>query len=218
MEKQSLLEAVRRFRIVVALRGLTREQFVPAAHALYEGGIRMLEVTFDQASPTALADTPAAIAALRAEFGEELLIGAGTVVTVEQLRAAAEAGAQYMLSPNLDLEVMAEAGRLNMPAIPGALTPSEIASAWKAGAALVKLFPMGSLGLGYVKAVTAPLDHIPLLGMGGVNAENLRDCLALPAIAGVGVGAAIAKLDLIRAGDWTGLTALARSYTGQLAV
>ena len=218
MDPCSLLEAVRRHRIIVALRGLTPEQFVPTAKALREGGIRMLEVTFDQASPTAADDTFAAISALRAELKDEVLVGAGTVVTVEQLRAAAEAGAQYMLSPNLDLEVMAQAQTLGLPAIPGAMTPSEIAAAWKAGAALVKLFPMGSLGPGYVKALTAPLNHIPLLGMGGVNAENLRDCLALPSMAGVGVGAAIAKLDLIRAGDWAGLTALARTYTDQLAV
>lgn len=217
MENQSLLEAVRRHRIVVALRGLTNEQFVPTARALYEGGIRMLEVPFDQADPTALVDASAAIAALRAELGDELLVGAGTVVTVEQLRAAAEAGAQYMLSPNFDSEVMAEARRLGIAFIPGALTPSEVAAAWKAGAALVKLFPVGNLGLGYVKSMTAPLNHIPLLGMGGINQENLRDYLALPTMAGVGIGAAIAKLDLIRSGNWAELTALARTYTYQLS-
>lgn len=217
MENRSLLAAVRRHRIIVALRGLTKEQLVPAVRALREGGIRMVEVTFDQSSPAALADTPAAVAALRRAFGEELLVGAGTVVTVEQLRAAAEAGAQYMLSPNLDLEVMAEARRLGLAAIPGALTPSETAAAWKAGAALVKLFPVGNLGPGYVRAVTAPLSHIPLLGMGGINRDNLLEYLALPSMAGVGVGAAIAKLELIRSGDWAGLTALARTYTDQLS-
>lgn len=216
MDNQSLLAAVRQHRIVVALRGLTQEQFVPTGKALYEGGIRMLEVTFDQANPNALANTSTAIAALRTALGDKVLVGAGTVVTAEQLHASAEAGAQYMLSPNLDLELLEEARRLGLPAIPGAMTPSEVAAAWKAGAALVKLFPMNSLGLNYVKAMSAPLNHIPLLGMGGINAENLQDYLALPTMAGVGIGAAIAKLDLIRTENWAGLTALARTYTGQL--
>ena len=216
MENQTLLDALRRHRIIAALRGLRSDEFVPTARALYEGGVRMLEVTFDQSSPAALSDTPAAIEAIRGAMGDDVLVGAGTVVTVEQARAAAKAGAAYMLAPNFDPEVVAEARALGMAAIPGALTPSEIAAAWKAGAAAVKLFPAGNFGVGYVKAVSAPLNHIPLMAMGGVDEKNLLDYLALPTMAGVGVGSAIVKLNLIRSGDWAGLTALARAYTKQL--
>lgn len=211
-----LLNQVKQHRIIVAARGIRSRDVLPTARALHAGGIRLLEVTFDQADPAALTDTPAAIRAVRQALGEEMLVGAGTVLTPTQAKAAVQAGAQYLLTPNLDLEVIEAAHALGVPVVPGAFTPSEIAAAWKAGAALVKLFPAGCLGPGYVKALTAPLSHIPLLAMGGVDEANLTEYLALPCMAGVGIGSNIAKKALVEAGDFEGLTALARRYTGQL--
>ena len=138
------------------------------------------------------------------------------MLTAAQARAAVEAGAKYLLSPNLDLEVMAEARRLGTAMIPGAMTPSEVACAWKAGAALVKLFPADTLGLPYIKAMAAPLGHIPLLPMGGVNSRNLMEFLSHPSVAGVGVGSNIAKAPLIQAGDFDAIRGLAREFTAQL--
>lgn len=209
--------ALRRHKIVVVLRGLTGDRFVPAAQALYTGGVRMLEVTFDQKNPAALTDTAAAIAAIRAALPGDLLVGAGTVLTTDQVRAAARAGAGYILSPTLDVEVVRAAWDEDMAAIPGALTPSEIVGAWQAGAAAVKLFPAGNFGLDYIKAVSVPLSHIPLMPMGGVDANNAADFLSLPTVAGVGVGSAIANLSLIRAGDWEGLTDLTRAFIDRLS-
>ncbi|WP_164918967.1 MULTISPECIES: bifunctional 4-hydroxy-2-oxoglutarate aldolase/2-dehydro-3-deoxy-phosphogluconate aldolase [Acutalibacteraceae] len=212
----NLLEEVRRFRIVVALRGIPAEQMAAAAAALFDGGIRMLEVTFRQSSETAEEDAVRGIRSIRAAMGNKMKIGAGTVMTRSQVRAAAEAGAEYILAPNVDPEVLSECGKLGLPAVPGAFTPSEIAAAWKAGAALVKLFPCGVLGTEYVRAVTSPLDHIPLLGMGGINENNLTRFLSLPHMECVGIGSAIVKPLLIQERKYQELTALAKRYTSQL--
>lgn len=213
----NILECVKQYRIIVALRGITPDKVVATAKALYEGGIRMLEITFDQASEGALTDTPAAIRAIKKTMGEKLLVGAGTVVTVKQAEAAVAAGAKYLLAPNFDPEVVAAAQRLGVASIPGALTPSEIAAAWRAGATLVKLFPIGNFGSAYVKAITAPLSHIPLLGMGGINKQNMLEYLSLPSLVGVGIGSNLAPVSLIQSGDYVGLTKLAKSYTSLLA-
>ena len=213
----NILECVKQYRIIVALRGITPDKVVATAKALYEGGIRMLEITFDQASEGALTDTPAAIRAIKKTMGEKLLVGAGTVVTVKQAEAAVAAGAKYLLAPNFDPEVVAAAQRLGVASIPGALTPSEIAAAWRAGATMVKLFPVGNFGPAYVKAITAPLSHIPLLGMGGINKQNMLEYLSLPSLVGVGIGSNLAPVSLIQSGDYIGLTKLAKSYTSLLA-
>lgn len=212
-----LLSLVRKHHIIVALRGLPGEGMVSAAKALYEGGVRMLEVTFDQKDPDCIPKTSAAIADIRRELGDKLLTGAGTVLTSEQARAAVEAGAGYLLSPNLDLDVLSAAHALGVEMIPGVFTPSEVVSAYHAGAALVKLFPGGSLGLPYVKNLAGPLGQIPLLPMGGVNLDNLTEFLSQPNVAGVGISSAIAKPALVKAGDFDGLRELAKRFTDKAA-
>lgn len=208
------LKTVKENRIIVALRGIGQEEVLPAVQALYEGGIRMLEVTFNQSSPQRCRETHDMIALLKKEMGDRMHIGAGTVMSTEEVKAAYDAGAAYILSPNLDFEVAEEAKRLGMGLVPGVMTPTEIAAAYKAGADMVKLFPSGFLGLDYIKAVKAPISHIPILAMGGVNAENLREFLSV--VDAVGVGSAIAKTALIREGKFAELTELARTYTSQL--
>lgn len=212
-----LLDLVRKNHIIVALRGIPGEGMVSTAQALREGGIRMLEVTFDQKDPDCIRKTTAAIAAIRAALGDELRVGAGTVVSPEQAGAAVEAGAEYLLSPNLDLRVLAKAHSLGVEMIPGVFTPSEAEAAYQAGAALVKLFPGGALGLPYIKSLAGPLGHIPLMPMGGVDLNNLGDFLTQPNVAGVGIGSAIAKPALVKAGDFDGLRELARQYTEKAA-
>lgn len=207
-----ILEAVKENKIIVALRRVPADKMEQTAEALYKGGIRMLEVTFDQADEAGAEKTAAAIRAVKNAMGDKLMVGAGTVMNVEQLHAAIAAGAQYMLSPNLNPEVLQEAVKFGIPAIPGALTPSEIAAAWDNGAELVKVFPAGNFGISYVKAISAPMNHIPMLGMGGINEKNLAEYLALPSMAGVGIGSNIARLDLIESGDFQGLTRLAAQY------
>jgi len=216
MNRKEVQEALKEHKIIVALRGLTKEELIPTAEALYKGGIRMLEITFDQADPDRLVNTPAGIKALKEAMGEKMLIGAGTVVNAEHAEAAIEAGAEFLLSPNANLAMIEAANKHDVGTIPGALTPTEIYSAWEAGAAVVKLFPVGNFGPGYVKAISAPLAGIPFLGMGGINEKNMMEYLAYPQMLGIGVGAGIAKLPLIREGKWEELTALAKAYTEQI--
>lgn len=212
-----LLSLVRQHHIIVALRGIPGEGMVATAKALYAGGVRMLEVTFDQTDPDCIRKTPAAIAAIRAGLGEELLVGAGTVLTPAQAQAAVKAGAAYLLSPSYDPEVLSAAQSLGVEMIPGVFTPSEAVAAHTAGAAIVKLFPGGALGLPYIKNLAGPLGHIPLLPMGGVDLDNLNQFLSQPNVAGVGIGSAIAKPALVKAGDFAGLQELARQFTEKAA-
>lgn len=209
-----VLDEVKKNRIIAALRGVSPEYIGDTAKALYEGGIRMLEITFSQSSPTKIEDTCRSIKAARDAVGGRMLIGAGTVMSCEEVDAAYHAGAAYMLSPNLDLAVLRRAKELGMGAIPGAMSPTEVAEAYREGADMVKLFPCDVLGLAYIKALKAPLSHIPLLAMGGVNAGNLKSYLGL--VEGVGVGSAICDKNKIVSGDFRGLSDLARTYTGQL--
>lgn len=209
-----VLDEVKKNRVIVALRGVSPEHIGDTAKALYQGGIRMLEITFDQSSPSKVEDACRSIKAARGAVGDGMLIGAGTVMSREEVDAAYDAGAAYMLSPNLDLSVLRRAKELGMGAIPGAMTPTEAAEAYREGADMVKLFPCDVLGLGYIKALKAPLSHIPLLAMGGVNAQNLKSYLDL--VEGVGIGSAICDKNKILSGDFQGLSDLARTYTRQL--
>lgn len=210
----NLVEEVKKHRIIVALRGVAPTYIEDTARALYDGGIRMLEITFNQSSEHKIEDAVRSIEAARRAAGDGMLIGAGTVMSREEAEAACSAGAAYMLSPNFDADVLHRAKELGMGAIPGAMTPSEVAGAYREGADLVKLFPCDVLGLGYIKALKAPISHIPILAMGGVNTGNLRAYLEL--VEGVGIGSAICDRKKILSGDFAGLTELAKSFTGQL--
>jgi len=212
-----ILDCVKQYRIIVALRGIASDKIVATAKALYEGGIRMLEITFNQSDTMTLTDTPAAIHAVSEAMGEKMLVGAGTVITVEQAKVAVSAGAKYLLAPNFNPDVVAAAQRLGVASIPGALTSSEVVAAWEAGATMVKLFPIGNFGSTYIKNITAPLSYIPLLGMGGINEQNLLEYLRLPSVAGVGIGSNLAKGSLIQSGDYASLIKLAKSFTRQLS-
>lgn len=210
----SVLEQVRRHRIIAAFRGVAPEYAGDAAQALYEGGIRLLEITFDQKDPERLRSTPALIRDVKERLGDRVSIGAGTVMTAEEALAAEAAGAQFLLAPNVDRDVISTAKEHGLGMVPGALTPTEIAQAYRLGADLVKVFPAGVLGTGYLKSLKGPLGHIPLLPMGGINRGNLKDFLSVSE--GVGIGAELVDRTLIAQQKWDALTALARQYTEQL--
>lgn len=209
---RNILDLVRKYRVISILRGFAPDQVPAVARALYAGGIHLLEITFAQHSPTAMADTPRAIRAVREEFGDRLAVGAGTVLTCAQAEAAAEAGATFLLSAVTDPEVIREAKSLGLGMIPGAMTPSEILRAYDSGADLVKVFPADSLGIPYLKAVRAPLSHIPMIAVGGIGAENFSDFLAA-GMEGVGVGGRLADPALAKRGDLEEITRRAAQYT-----
>ncbi|MFA5546888.1 MAG: bifunctional 4-hydroxy-2-oxoglutarate aldolase/2-dehydro-3-deoxy-phosphogluconate aldolase, partial [Sphaerochaetaceae bacterium] len=182
-----------------------------AASALYQGGIRILEITFDQGSSRCIEDTVETITSLKTLFGNDMLIGAGTVITTEQVKAASGAGADFILAPNTDREVIELAKSMNLVAIPGAFTPSEIMTAWNAGADIVKLFPAANLGIPYIKAIRGPINHVPLMAVGGVDETNIKAFLDNGYMS-CGIGSNIVRNDLIRAGRFKELAELAETF------
>ena len=215
MTKAEVVKKIKEEKLIVIVRGVAEENLVPLCAALYAGGVRLVEVTFDMKEQVKPADTARYIATLSKAFDGRMVIGAGTVVTVEQAKAALAGGARYLISPNTDKEIIDFASAHNLVSIPGAMTPTEIVSAYNFGADFVKIFPSDSLGLGYIKAVRAPLSHIPMLAVGGVNENNIADFLSV-GISGVGVGSNIVKRELIEKKDFGGITELAKKYTSKV--
>ena len=205
-EPGELLKLLLEHKIIAIFRGLSRKQVIPAAEALCEGGIVFLEVTLDTDGALDM------IAELRERLGDRMKIGAGTVLDLPLAREAAAAGAEYFISPNLDEEVLEYGKGKGLEVWPGTMTPTEIVRAWKLGASAVKLFPMASLGIGYLKEIRAPLRHIPMIATGGVNLQNIRDVLAAGAAA-AGMGSHLADKKLIAEGKFDELRELARTYT-----
>ena len=196
-------------RIVAIIRGFAPDTCLRLAETYSAGGIRLVEVTFNQKAPETWKDTAAAIRAIRERFGGHVRAGAGTVLTEEQLSMCIDAGGEYMITPNVKPELIRSCVRQGLVAMPGALTPSEAVDAWEAGAAFVKIFPAGSLGPGYVKALRAPLAHIPMLAVGGITADNVADFMRVGCV-GAGVGGNLTNKEWIAAGAWDKIADTAR--------
>jgi 2-dehydro-3-deoxyphosphogluconate aldolase/(4S)-4-hydroxy-2-oxoglutarate aldolase len=213
--KSEIEKLVLETKVVAIVRGFAPEVCVKLADAYRRGGIRLMEVTFNQKSPETWKDTAAAIAAVRREFAGELAVGAGTVLTEEQLSICEDAGGEYIVTPNVKPALISAAVGRDLAAMPGAMTPSEAVDAWEAGASFVKLFPAGSLGPDYVKAVRAPLSHIPFLAVGGVSAANAAAFMRAGCV-GVGVGGNLTNREWIEAGAWDKIAAAARELVGSV--
>lgn len=213
--ENKVVEWILKYQLVAISRGVKPELMVKTAKALYDGGVRSLEITFNQASDTCIQDTETSIKQVKQALGDKMCIGAGTVMTIEQAEAAYQAGADFALAPDTNIDVIKKIVKLGMAAVPGALTPTEIAAAYQAGASIVKLFPAGNMGLNYIKAIRGPINHVPLMAVGGVNVENIREFLD-NGFTSVGIGSNIVKNSLIEAGKFDEITALAKAYTEQL--
>lgn len=194
--------------IVAIIRGFEPDTCLRLTEAYVKGGINMVEVTFNQKAPQTWKDTATAIKAIKSSFGEVVKVGAGTVLTEQQLTICEDAGGEYMVTPNVNVELIKKCVADGLMAMPGALTPSEAVAAWNAGASYVKLFPIGVLGPEYVKAVMAPLSHIPFLAVGGIGPDNVADYIKAGCV-GAGVGGNLTNKEWIAAGEWDKITATA---------
>jgi len=202
---------LRESRLMVLARGIRKDALVKGVGAIAEAGVTVFESTFDHRHANCIAENAEKISALTAAFGSRMSIGAGTVLTVEEVRAAHEAGATFIVSPDTDPDVIAETKRLGMASIPGAMTPSEIKRAWALGADMVKLFPADDLGYHYIQNLMGPLPHIPMMATGGVNPGTIPEFLSRGMLA-VGTGITIFRPDLVAAGDYGGIKALAEAH------
>lgn len=182
LERLAVPDAIIRSRVIAIARGLDPESLIRIGEGLAGGGVGAFEVTLN--SPGALR----ALEALAARFGaEELLIGAGTVLTIAEARAAIAAGARFIVMPHTDPALIEYAATRGIPAFPGAFTPTEILAAWRAGAAAAKLFPASAVGPLFVRELRGPLPDIPLVPTGGVTIETAPRFIAAGAVA-VGLG------------------------------
>lgn len=195
-------------KIVAIIRSREAGSLVEAVTALKDGGISCIEVTMT---------TPGALQTLETVRSQmdDVLFGAGTVLDTETARAAILSGAQFIVTPALNLDVIALCHRYDVPVIPGALTPTEILTGWEAGAECIKVFPASSLGPAYIKAIKAPFPQIRLCPTGGIDLSNLKSYLQAGASC-FGVGGQLVDSSLIAGKKWTELTEIARSYVQAL--
>ena len=204
-------QCIRDSRVIAIIRGMEPDICLHLAEAYLAGGIRAVEVTYVQTDRNLWQKTVTAIRTIKDRFAGEMHVGAGTVLTREQLEMTRDAGGEFMVAPNVNADLIRACGDLDMASFPGALTPSEAVTAWEAGASMVKVFPAGSMGTGYVKALKAPLAHIPMLGVGGITVDNAADFIKA-GCAGVAVSGALTNRDMIAAGQWDRITAVARAF------
>ena len=202
-------------KIIVVGRGIAEEEIVNVAQALYDGGISFMEVPFDQKNPHTFAETAGKISAVRKAMDGKMHVGAGTVLTLEQFAIAKDAGAEIIVSPTLEEDVIAATKQAGLISMPGCATPSEITKAYKLGADLVKLFPSSVITLKTIKEISVPLNHIPMVCFGGVTAENIKDVLAT-GVVGVGMGGAVLDKEALANKDYRKITELAKAVSQQV--
>jgi 2-dehydro-3-deoxyphosphogluconate aldolase/(4S)-4-hydroxy-2-oxoglutarate aldolase len=209
--REQTIQAIENEKLIVIVRGVEREYLIPLAEAMYAGGIRLMEITYDASGKISDVETADNIAMLAAHFGERMMIGAGTVLTEKQAELTKNAGGRFIISPNTDACVIAKTKALGMVSIPGTLTPTEVQAAHLAGADFVKLFPLDAMGADYLKAIAAPLSHIKFLAVGGIDETNMKKYRKAGA-KGFGVGSNIVKKDWVREGRLGEITALAEIF------
>ena len=204
-ERTRIMEQIEKAGLVGIVRADSEHGLVETCRALAAGGATVVEITLT---------TPGAIAAIEAahrELSGTCTIGVGSVIKPEQVEQAVDAGAQFVVCPTFKREVVERSRALGRPVIAGALTPTEMLTAWEAGADAVKVFPANHFGPKYFKDVLAPLPFLKLTPTGGVDLETVDAWFAAGAVC-VGVGSALVKKELIAAGDWAGLTKLAQQW------
>ncbi|HEY2761230.1 MAG TPA: bifunctional 4-hydroxy-2-oxoglutarate aldolase/2-dehydro-3-deoxy-phosphogluconate aldolase [Pirellulales bacterium] len=191
--------------VVAVLRSPNGELLADVAEALLAGGVEAIEVTFT------VPRAPLVLEQVAHRLGNKIVLGAGTVLDTETARTAILAGAQFVVSPTLNLEVIRLCRRYSKVIIPGALTPTEILTAWEAGADIVKVFPSDLTGPGYLKAVQGPLPQVRLMPTGGVNLKTAPEFLKAGACA-LGVGASLVDPQTVANRDYAKITAVARQF------
>ncbi len=205
MNRAEKLQLIRDTGIIAIMRAASSNQLIAAAEAIRQGGVRAIEVTMT--TPGALG----VIAEASQKYGDEVLFGAGTVLDPETARAAILAGAGFIVAPNLDLSVVALCHRYSIPVMPGCFSPTEIVTAWQAGADMVKLFPAEIGGPAFVKALKAPLPQVEIVPVGGVDLNTAAEFVRSGAAA-LGVGSSLINQKLLDSGDLAELTRRAAAF------
>ena len=203
------LTLLKKHRVIAVIRAHEKNLARKMALAVASAGMRLIEITWNTPEAAKL------IEQLRVEL-PDCIIGTGTLLNLEQMQQAVSAGAQFLFTPHVDLAIIKAAVKQNVPVIPGALTPTEIITAWKNGASCVKVFPIQAVGgAEYIKSLQAPLGQIPLIPTGGVTVENAAEFLKAGAIA-IGLSSELFPKHLVMSGDWNLITQRAEALIKKL--
>ena len=209
MNHQSWLTLLKKHRAIAVIRSSEKKLAWQMASAVAAGGIQFIEITWNTDKAAEL------IAELRSEF-PTFSIGTGTLLNLEQLQQAIDCGAQFLFTPHTDVAMIKTAVDAGVPIVPGAFSPTEILTAWQAGATCVKGFPISALGgAAYLPSLQGPLGHIPLIPTGGVTLENAKVFIDAGAIA-VGLAGELFPKELVENGDWRAIGKIARTLTRNL--
>jgi 2-dehydro-3-deoxyphosphogluconate aldolase/(4S)-4-hydroxy-2-oxoglutarate aldolase len=209
MNHQSWLTLLKKHRAIAVIRSSEKELAWQMASAVAAGGIQFIEITWNTHKAAEL------IAELRSEF-PSFSIGTGTLLNLEQLQQAIDCGAQFLFAPHTDVAMIKTAVDAGVPIVPGAFSPTEIVTAWQAGASCVKVFPISALGgATYLKSLQGPLGHIPLIPTGGVTLENAKVFIDAGAIA-VGLAGDLFPKHLVENRDWRAIVQIARNLAQNL--
>jgi 2-dehydro-3-deoxyphosphogluconate aldolase/(4S)-4-hydroxy-2-oxoglutarate aldolase len=206
MDKRNVLELLHSIGVIPVVRAASADEAIAVAEVIGEGGIPILEITMTVPGAVDVIDE------LSRRYGDEVLVGAGTVLDPESAHACIDAGAQFVVSPSLNLQTIEVCKQHCIAVFPGALTPTEVVTAWQAGADAVKVFPCSAVGgPKYLRALKAPLPQIKLIPTGGVSLSTAKDFIAAGAWA-LGVGADLVNIKAIRSGERESVIAAACSY------
>ncbi len=211
--KNELIHEIEKYKLIVILRGLNLPDAILTVDALQKGGIKFVEVTFDQTKKTPDSETAKIINTLCNQF-PTIHIGAGTVMSAKQVKIAKKAGAKYIISPDTNKSVIEKTLKYGLVSLPGAFTPTEVATAHRYGADFVKLFPNGEMKPSYLKSILAPLSCVKIIAVGGVTIDNAKDYISIGA-KGVGLSA-LANKELIKNKEFDKITETAKMMTESL--
>jgi 2-dehydro-3-deoxyphosphogluconate aldolase/(4S)-4-hydroxy-2-oxoglutarate aldolase len=209
MNKTERLNLIRETGVIAIMRARSSDQLIAAADAIKAGGVKVIEVTMTTPGALGVIDEAAK------RYGQDVLFGAGTILDAETARAAILAGAGFIVSPTLNLETIALCRRYTVPVIPGCYTPTELLTAWQAGADMLKLFPASVGGPDLIQAILAPLPQLEIIPTGGVELDNAAEFIRKGAAA-LGVGSSLVSNKLLEAADWPELTRRASALIGEV--
>lgn len=209
MNYDEILEGIRRQRVIAIIRGVDDAHIERTVEALVNGGISVMEITMNTVGAEAM------IKAVSKRWAPNIIIGAGTVMTPQAAYDAISAGAQFIVCPHTDKRIIDVAKALNKAVIPGAMTPTEVASAIQSGADFVKLFPAAALGPDYIKQLRGPFNDVPFIAVGGINLDNAADFIRAGAV-GLGIGGELVNRQLIYEERYDDITRLARAFLDKI--
>ncbi|MGA2172203.1 MAG: bifunctional 4-hydroxy-2-oxoglutarate aldolase/2-dehydro-3-deoxy-phosphogluconate aldolase [Sedimentisphaerales bacterium] len=202
-------ETIRREKIIAILRGVEKDSIISIAEALLAGGIKMLEVTCNTEGVFEM------IGLLTEKMGDKMVIGAGTVITTELCEESLEAGAQFIVAPDVNRNLIDYCVRRDIAILPGAATATDILTAKRHGATMVKIFPAAAIGIDYIKALRGPIDDVDFVAVGGVRPETIADFFSAGCIA-IGIGDSVVRKEFVENRDWQAITDVARKYVQKL--